>query len=107
MKSFYISPITGYYEGDKLDAGDLEVTQRPSPEYVWNVDVWILDPAKEAERVRLVAIDTTISQDNVISNIKTMTNDQYDTWWAANVTNAAQAIGVLKRLVRVVCRRLL
>lgn len=59
------------------------------------------------ETARTTAIDQTITQDNVIQQIKTMTNTEYDAWWAANVTNAAQAIGILKRVVRVMCRRLL
>lgn len=60
-----------------------------------------------AESTRIQAIDTTISQDAIIAQIKAMTNAEYDAWWAANVTNAAQAIGVLKRVVRIICRRLL
>lgn len=51
--------------------------------------------------------ETSIKQDAVIASIKSMTQAEYDAWWAANVTNAAQAIGVLKRVVRIVCRRLL
>ena len=35
------------------------------------------------------------------------TNAQFDMWWDANVTNAAQAIGALKRLTKLVIRRLL
>lgn len=51
--------------------------------------------------------EAAIKQDAVIASIKSMTQDEYNTWWAANVTTAAQAIGVLKRVVRVLCRRVL
>lgn len=59
------------------------------------------------EPARLAAVDTAIVQDNIIQQIKVMTPAEYDAWWAANVTTAAQAIAVLKRVVRVICRRLL
>lgn len=62
---------------------------------------------EEAERVRLAAVDDAIKQDNVIQQIAKMTAAEYDAWWAANVTTAAQAITVLKRVVRVLCRKLL
>lgn len=57
------------------------------------------------DTVRLAAIDDSIKQDNIIAQIKAMTTAEFDAWWAANVTNAAQAIGVLKRVVRIMCRR--
>jgi hypothetical protein len=64
-------------------------------------------PAEIAEAARLAAIDAAIRDDNVIAAIKAMTPAEYDAWWAANVTTNAQAISVLKRLVRIVVRRLL
>lgn len=60
-----------------------------------------------AEQVVKDEADAAIKQDAVIASIKAMAQAEYDVWWAANVTNAAQAIGVLKRVVRIVCRRLL
>lgn len=66
------------------------------------------DPlAPDPDVVRLTAIDDAIKQDSVIALIKGQTSAEYDAWWAANVTNAAQAIGVLKRVVRILCRRVL
>ena len=65
------------------------------------------EPARVAERTRLESLDTAIGNDGVIQTLKSMTAAQFDTWWDANVTNAAQAIGVLKRLVKLVIRRLL
>lgn len=59
------------------------------------------------EAIRTTAIDDSIKQDNVIAQIKAMTNAEYDIWWAANVVTTAQAIGVLKRVVRILCRRVL
>jgi len=35
-----------------------------------------------------------------------MSNAEFEAWWTANVTNAAQAIGVLKRVTRMVLRKL-
>lgn len=66
-----------------------------------------IDAASEAERARQEAIDEAIRQDAVIQQIKAMSPAEYDTWWAANVTNAAQTIAVLKRVVRILCRKVL
>jgi hypothetical protein len=62
---------------------------------------------KDAEQARQAEIDSTIAADSVIASIKAMSSAEYDAYWAANVTNAAQAIGVLKRVVRVLVRRVL
>lgn len=51
--------------------------------------------------------DAAIAADNVVAQLKTMTVAEFDAWWAANVTTAAQAIAILKRLARVVIRRVL
>lgn len=65
------------------------------------------EPAQAAEAARKAGIDAAIGGDTTIASLKAMTSAEYDTWWAANVTNAAQAIGVLKRVCRVVIRRVL
>lgn len=68
------------------------------------------DPPSQAEldeQARLAAIDATIKEDTVIQTLKPMTNAQFDAWWAANVTNLAQANNVLKRVVRILVRRVL
>jgi len=59
------------------------------------------------EVVRLSSIDSAIGGDTTIASLKAMTNAEFDTWWAANVTNVAQLVGVVKRIARVVLRRLL
>lgn len=65
------------------------------------------DADDAAEKAVKDEADAAIKQDTVIASIKGMAQDEYDAWWAANVTNAAQAIGVLKRVVRILCRRVL
>jgi hypothetical protein len=64
-------------------------------------------PDNRAELTRLSQVDSAIGNDSTVASLKAMTNAEFDTWWAANVTNAAQAINVLKRVTRVVIRRLL
>jgi len=59
-----------------------------------------------AEVQRLEDLETEIAGDSVIHNLKAMTNAEYNAWWDANVTTAADARGVLKKLVRVVIRRI-
>lgn len=47
-----------------------------------------------------------LASDTTLQQLKGMTSAEFDTWWDANVTNAAQAIAVLKRLAKLVIRRL-
>jgi chitodextrinase len=66
------------------------------------------DPATvDADEARQADIEAAIQGDSTVAALKAMTNAEFDTWWAANVTNAAQAINVLKRVTRVVIRRVL
>jgi hypothetical protein len=65
------------------------------------------ESAAAQERTRKEAIDQAIAGDTTVQSLKSMTNAEFDTWWSANVTNAAQAIALLKRITRVVLRRLL
>lgn len=65
-----------------------------------------IDPAVIAEAARITELDDTVQNDTTIGSLKAMTKSEFDAWWSANVTNAAQAIGVLKRLARIVIRRL-
>jgi len=59
------------------------------------------------EVIRRAAIETAVTADAQIQALKAMTNAQFDAFWDANVTTAAQAIGILKRLVRVMLVRVL
>lgn len=63
--------------------------------------------AAAVEQARCAEFDQVIAGDATIQQLKAMTPAQFDTWWDANVTSAAHAIAVLKRLARVVIRRLL
>ena len=80
-----------------------EEAERDVEEAAWAAG----EPARIAEHSRLESLDTAIGNDGVIQTLKSMTAAQFDVWWDNNVTNAAQAIGVLKRLVKLVIRRLL
>ena len=62
--------------------------------------------ARTVEEQRRTAIDSAIAGDTTIASIKAMTNAEFDSWWSANVTTAAQAINVLKRVTRIVLRKL-
>lgn len=64
-------------------------------------------PAAALEAARQSAVDAAIQADTVMATIKGMTAAEYDVWWTANVATAAQAITVLKRVVRVLARRVL
>jgi len=62
--------------------------------------------AKQSEQTRIDDLDTEINNDTVLSNLKSMTNAEFNAYWSANVTTAAQANQVLKRLARLVIRKL-
>jgi hypothetical protein len=62
--------------------------------------------ATKAEQIKAAEHEQAIAPDSVLLQLRGMSNAQFDTWWAANVTTAAQASGVLKRLARLVLRRL-
>ena len=66
-----------------------------------------LTPEQIAEQQRRTQYSSTIASDTVISTIKIMTVAEFDAWWDANVTTAAQAIGILKRLVKLIIFKLL
>lgn len=64
-------------------------------------------PALQAEADRKATLDTAVSTDTQLNAFKSMSKAEFDTWWAANVTNAAQAIAVLKKLALLIIRRVL
>jgi hypothetical protein len=85
----------GFKAQKEIDAGEVVLPEDP------------IDPQIAIDKVRTDAIDLNIKNDAVLNAAKAMTNAQFDTWWAANVTNLAQANGVLKLLARIVIRKLL
>lgn len=68
-------------------------------------------PARQAEDARIADIDTQIAADTfgnpavTIHQLAAMSFADFNTWWNSNVTNAAQAIQVLKRLTYFTLRR--
>jgi hypothetical protein len=63
--------------------------------------------AQAAEVVRRETFESTIRGDSIVTQLKGMTAAEFDAWWDINVTNAAQAIAILKRLTRLIIVRLL
>jgi hypothetical protein len=83
----------------------------PSPDSL--TDPAVLD-ARAADATRLSGVDGTIATNTfgavapkTIPELKAMSASEYSAWFDQNVTSAAQAIGVLKRLTLVIIRRLL
>ena len=63
--------------------------------------------AEQAELDRQAGLDAAANSDTILNSLKAMSNPEYNAWFAANVTNAAQAIALLKRILRVLIRRVL
>jgi len=49
----YFIGAAGYYEGGRQNAGDLEVSRRPSYLYRWGGAGWIFDPSFAVAEIRL------------------------------------------------------
>lgn len=64
-------------------------------------------PPPSPEELRRAEFDAAINADATLIQFKAITKDQFDLWWSTNVTNAAQAIAVLKKLVWLLIRRVL
>ena len=106
--AYFLTKDGSYYEGDKVDPADIEVLRRPSPIHKWDgVGAWVQDVVFAAEQARILAIDSAITTDTALAQFKTMTDAEFNAWFAANVTNAAQAIQILKKVCNVIRRRVL
>lgn len=89
------NPIIAYQQGDAIPAGAL------------------VDPAAIlADNTRYNAIDNSIATSTIgsvtpktVAELKAMDVATYSAWFDANFTTAAQAIGLLKRLMLVIIRR--
>lgn len=88
----------------------VQVPMTPEEEAVRDAEeiAWAAGQAsRDALAARVQSLESAIVGDGVIQTLRTMTAAQFDQWWDANVTNAAQAIGVLKRLVKLIIFKLL
>lgn len=65
------------------------------------------DAGEVAEQARLLELEEEITSDTTLSNIKSMTNAEINTWFDNNINDAASAIQLLKRIVKVLIRRVL
>lgn len=65
------------------------------------------DAGEAAEQARLLELEEEITSDTTLSNIKSMTNAQINTWFDNNINDAASAIQLLKRIVKILIRRVL
>lgn len=106
-----VCPIDGVSVGQVADKSTWRIDFKPEATTEQRAAaqgvVDVFSTGQSAEEARQAAVDAAIAGDATIASLKAMTNAEFDTWWAANVTNAAQAIGVLKRVTRVVLRRVL
>ena len=59
-----------------------------------------------ASNLRRKSFLDAIVADPQLSQLKTLDKDAFDSWWSQNVTNAAQAILVLKKLAWMLVRQL-
>lgn len=80
-----------------------EIEARQAEEAAWPA----LAQARDAAAARDASMDQAIAGDATIAQLRAMTSADFDIWWAANVTNLAQANNILKRLTRLAIRRLL
>lgn len=60
-----------------------------------------------AEETRVETIEQSAKQDATIITLKTMTNQQLNDWFDANITTLASARALLKVLFKIVIRRII
>lgn len=89
--------------GSPIPLTSEEELERDAEEAVWAAG----QAARDAIKARIASFDNAINSDGVIQSLKGMTAAEFETWWDANVTSAAQVIGILKRLIKIIIRRLL
>ena len=98
----------GGFDGATPPAGAVEVGSPPSNgNDKWDGAKWVADAATQAAAQRLAGFDAAIGGDASLQAFRTMSKADFDTWWAANVTTAPQAIAVMKKLAWLEIRRLL
>jgi len=73
---FYLDQNGNYYEGDKADWRDTEVTQRPDYRYIWNKE-WVLNDELIAEENKTEALKKleNIDKESVRSIREYLTGD--------------------------------
>lgn len=64
-------------------------------------------PPPAPQEMKRREVDQAIEKDSLAKTLRDMSSAEFDAWWAANVTDATQAITVLKRITRIVLRRCL
>jgi hypothetical protein len=101
-------------EGYVLQASELEAPAGdtlPTPDSLTDAAVFA---ARSLEASRLGTIDGAIAANTLgsvtpktVAELKAMTAAEFSPWFDANVTSAAQAIALLKRLALIIIRRVL
>jgi hypothetical protein len=98
VKDSYV-PAEGEFTLPGCELPDIETLHDPA--YVQQRDA-----DKAAREAREASFDAGISNDQTLQAFRNMTREEFNAWWDANVTNAQQAIGVLKRLCWVILRHI-
>lgn len=62
--------------------------------------------ADAAEVQRAAGLDASINVSAIVQTLKPMDNAAFNAWWAANVTNLAQAGLILREVTKYIIRRL-
>jgi hypothetical protein len=62
--------------------------------------------AADDEAARVETIEQSAKQDATVLSLKSMTNQQLDTWFDANITTLASARALLKQIFKLTIRRL-
>lgn len=78
-----------------------------TPEEIADAEARTAAENNDPERLRKLGLDAAITADTQIAALKAITNADFDAWFDANVMTAAQAIGLLRRVCRVLIRRVL
>lgn len=100
----FIDDVPGAVDGTNADIGDVydPVTQtfsRPAEKVAEQA-------ARDAEIQRLSDLINAVKNDAALNALKNMTPAQIDTYFQNNITTLPEAIGLLKKLVKLLAKNL-
>ena len=89
-------------DGNRVKMTAADIVERKALDDIWDADA----PSRQAKKDRRTELENEPNVQALIDRLANATSQQLDAWFAANVTTPAQAITVLKTVVKVLALKL-
>jgi hypothetical protein len=89
-------------DGNRVKMTAADIAERKTLDDFWDADA----PNRQARKDRRTGLENEPDVQALVDRLANATSQQLDTWFAANVTTPAQAITVLKTVVKVLALKL-